>query len=251
MATNLVEDGFFRLDPSGADWWTRWLSSHRPRHDDGGSAATDAASAIAFSWPRRQPAESRARPDSAAAAGAGERRVADQVEYSGYSQAQRARAQAHLDEASSTGEVIAVVGQLAVVVYTYDDDSTGNKRVALGKVVSVTGSSAETRVYTMHWQVRAEATVALNAFSVNGRYRPSRKGDWRGGADVQSMFQATPADLVCVLVKARWKGADVVEEPVMNLNASGTIPNFKLATGTSLREYIATAIAEQGELTLT
>ena len=251
MATNLVEDGFFRLDPSGAEWWTRWLSSHRPRQDDGGSAATDAASAIPFSWPRRQPAESRARPDSAAAAGASERRVADQVEYSGYSQAQRARAQAHLDEASSTGEVIAIVDQLAVVVYTYDDDSTGNKRVALGKVVSVAGSSAETRAYTMHWQVRAEATVALNAFSVNGRYRPSRKGDWRGGADDQSIFQATPADLICVLVKTRRKGADVVEEPVMNLNASGTIPNFKLATGTSLREYIATAIAEQGELTLT
>ena len=123
--------------------------------------------------------------------------------------------------------------------------------MALCKVVSVAGSSAETRVYTMHWQVRAEATVALNAFSVNGRYRPARKGDWRGGADDQSAFQATPVDLVCVLVKTRRKGADVVEEPVLNLNASGAIPNFKLATGTSLREYIATAIAEQGELTLT
>ena len=37
----------------------------------------------------------------------------------------------------------------------------------------------------------------------------------------------------------------------MALNASGTIPDFKLATGVNLREYIATAIADQGDLTPT
>ena len=249
VAKNLVEDGFFRLDPAGAEWWTRWLESHRPRCDDGGSDATDAASTISLSWPRRQLEESCARADSAAVADASERRIADQVEYSGYSQAQRARAQAHLDESSAKGDIVAVVGQLAIVMYTYDDDESNTRRVALGKVLSVAGSSTETRVYQMHWQVRAEANAPLNSFSVNGRYRPARKGDWRGGVEDQSVFQASPADFVCVLARTRRKGADVVEEPLTALNESGTIPNFKLATGVKLREYITTAIADQGDLT--
>lgn len=247
VAKNLVEDGFFRLDPAGAEWWTRWLASHRPRCDDGGSDATDAASTISLAWPRRQLEASCARADSAAVADASERRIADQLEYSGYSQAQRARAQAHLDESSAKGDIVAVVGQLAIVVYTYDDDSSSTRRVALGKVLSV---ADEPRKYQMHWLVRAEATVPLNAFSVNGRYRPARKGDWRGGSEDQSVFQASPADFVCVLARTRRKGADVVEEPLSSLNAPGTIPNFKMATGVNLREYIATAIADQGDLTV-
>ena len=197
MTGHLVEGVFFRLGSAFAEWWTKWLSMHRPRDDDGGCDAKDAAEAIAFSWPRphRDDASAHARPNSEVANSYdAERRMADSLEYDGYGQAQHARAQAHLDEANPrTTEVVAVVRQLVVVTYTYGCDDDANKRVALGKVLSVAGTSAATRVYQCHWLVRAEALSPLNAFSVNGRYRPSRKGDWRGGVDDQSVFEATPA----------------------------------------------------------
>ena len=87
VAGHLVEDGFFRLDPAGAEWWTKWLSMHRPRDDDGGCDAKDAAETIVFSWPRpqRDDASAHARPDSEVANSYDvERRMVGSLEYAGY-----------------------------------------------------------------------------------------------------------------------------------------------------------------------
>ena len=81
-----------------------------------------------------------------------------------------------------------------------------------------------------------------DAFSLNGRYRPARASDSGPDQADQSTFSAAPTAIICVLAKTSSRAADI---PVTSLNASGTIPNFALASGLSLREFIAKAIADQ------
>ena len=249
----LVADGFFRLDRVGLEWWRSWITAHRPR-PDGGCDALDIAMTVSRTWPLANRSASSARPDSEATPSGTARIMADSVEYSGFGRSQRAKAQAHLDEANPRStEVVAVVGQLVVLLYSYEGDET--KRVALGKVLSV-GAPPQKRVYSVHWMCRSEAQQPLTAFGVNGKYRMARTSDFRGKDEQgqlrkdESIFSVSPEDIVCVLVRTRRKGADVVEEPVLNLNDSGTIPNFKLATGVNLRMYIASALAEQGAVAM-
>lgn len=232
--TGLIEDGFFRLDPEGLRWWQYWLRMHQPRAEDGGCAALDAAATVTRRWPRAN--ASPALPQRTAEPTM-PRVVADGMEHTGYLAAARARAQANLDEANPSTRVITVVPeQLIVFMYDYTTDST--KRVALGQVVAV---STKLRV---HWMVRSEKRTPLDEFSVNGHYRKARRSDYGRDQEDESQFDVDREDLICVLCKTKAQGED---QPITKLNDSGTIPNIRLATGVSLREYIAQAVADQGD----
>ena len=83
-----------------------------------------------------------------------------------------------------------------------------------------------------------------DSFSLAGKYRESRSSDFKCDEDEpdESDFDVDQKDILCILAKTRTRGEDV---PVTALTASGMIPNAKLASGLTMREFIAKAISEQ------
>jgi len=238
----MVAADYFKFDPKDEAWWESFLTTHRPR-DDGGSVARDQALRIPFSWPRASPTVASPPPPSTAPPQLDARPMADQIETSEYTRSMHNRAQATLDEEHPTPTVISAdVGQIMVIQFRY---TAGRDiwNLALVKVVSI-DDSGPIRDYTVLWLCRQEKTMQRerDAFSLNGRYRPARASDYGPDQVDQSTFSAAPTDIICVLAKTSSRAADV---PVTSLNATGTIPNFALASGLSLREFIAKAIADQ------
>jgi hypothetical protein len=86
---------------------------------------------------------------------------------------------------------------------------------------------------------------------VAGRFRASTSGDfkrrkhrgkWIPATKDEHQFDVDTENVMCALCKTK-QGCDDV--PILELNKSGTIPNPRLATGKTLHEYIASAVAQQ------
>ena len=247
----MIEDGFSKGDSIGEAGWRTWLRDHRPR-EDGGCRPRD--SARPFAWP----AVSTPAPNPASAAPAPlrapdvARPMADRLRYSGYGRTEQRRANAHIEEdLPESSELKVVVGQIIVVGYRYDSDAADTKRPALTRVVSVKQNAGSKPTYKVHWLCRAGRNVGLYAFSVAGRFRASTSGDfkrrkhrgkWIPATKDEHQFDVDTENVMCALCKTK-QGCDDV--PILELNKSGTIPNPRLATGKTLHEYIAAAVAQQ------
>ena len=246
----MIDDGFFENDSVGMAWWKAWFTDHRPR-EDGECTARDVAKSIPFTWPR----STRTCPPSGApppreAPQPTQPPAADPVRYSGYGRAQQRRANAHLEEDHPMSkELKVVVGQIVVLGYRYDTDAATTKRLALAKIVSVKRTGPK-RV-KVQWLCRAGRNVNLYAFSVTGKFREAtpadfkrrrHRGKWTQATKDEHKFDVDMEDVMCALCKTK-QGCDDI--PVSSLNRSGTIPNFRLATGLSLHEYITSVIHEQ------
>ena len=235
---NMTAEDYFREDPEQLAWWTSWIASHEPR-GDGACDARDAACSIPRTWPNAAPSRRAVRQPLGSVT---ERDHGDQIAFGDFHGARAARARAAVDEATASGTVEASVQQLIIVKYRYDSDAQGTYRMALGQVVSIEkGSGGEVEKYKVHWLCRSERSSPRDLFATTGKYRRSRASDY-GDAEDESIFEVEPVNIVCALAKTRVRGVD---QPIVALNPSGTIPNPKLASGVNLHAFLAKAVEEQ------
>ena len=233
---NMDSEGYFREDPQQLAWWTSWMVAHEPR-DDGTSSASDAANSIPRAWPRAAPPRRAVRQPLGAAE---VRDHGDQIEFGDLHGARAARGRAAVDEATASGAVEASVQQLIVAKFRYDTDPPRTYRMALGQVVAIENSGT-VRNYKVHWLCRS-GQAPRDLFSITGKYRKSRASDYGSDAEDESIFDVAPSNIVCALAKTRARGVD---QPIVALNPSGTIPNPKLASGVNLHAFLAKAVEEQ------
>ena len=245
----MIAADYFKFDSESERWWRSYLTMHQPR-DDGGCAARDFAHSVPRTWPRAAPTVSTLlQPAPALANNATERRMADQIQHSDYRGSVRERAQAALDEQHPTLDLLSpVVGQIIVAQFFYTGAGGSHLRVyqlALARVKSIHGAGTGTK-YNIRWMCRSERGMQRqrDSFSLAGKYRESRSSDFKCDEDEpdESDFDVDQKGILCILAKTRTRGEDV---PVTALTASGMIPNAKLASGLTMREFIAKAISEQ------